>query len=272
MREYARRRLSEPFRAPTFQNSGSSTGHHRGSLRLAAPGGVVVCLAGLAMGGAFLPGDAHAACAVPPKTKADFHCIDEGFGVFTEETFEGNGRTCATCHRPETNYTVAPQDIRRLSSEERALVFANNVPGLENRTLVRELASFNTSGGRDARDPSTFDGDGDPATSDVLGSEGPIFRSAITLGGIELTTLMNPDVVVGFEGSPSVPRFCNNGVLFELDQLGWGATDRRARRAGTRTGMISFAVGRTTTTRTSMPTGRSVPSPTAPSRNTPRRA
>jgi hypothetical protein len=148
---------------------GSRTGRHGRSLRFAGQGGVAVCLSALAIGGVFLPGDAHAACAVPPETKADFHCIDEGFRVFTEETFEGNGRTCATCHRPETNYTIAPEDIKRLNRKERKLVFANNVPGLENRTLVRELASFNTSGGpeSDARDPSTFDNDGDPTTSDV---------------------------------------------------------------------------------------------------------
>jgi len=33
--------------------------------------------------------------------------IDEGFRVFTEETFEGNGRTCGTCHVLETQYTIA---------------------------------------------------------------------------------------------------------------------------------------------------------------------
>ena len=37
--------------------------------------------------------------------------IDEGFRVFTEETFEGNGRTCGTCHVPETQYTIGPDDI-----------------------------------------------------------------------------------------------------------------------------------------------------------------
>jgi hypothetical protein len=193
-------------------------------LRFAGQGGVAVCLSALAIGGVFQPGDAHAACAVPPETKADFHCIDEGFRVFTEETFEGNGRTCATCHRPETNYTIAPEDIKRLNRKERKLVFANNVPGLENRTLVRELASFNTSGGpeSDARDPSTFDNDGDPTTSDVPEPGDPVFRNAITLGAMERTSFMNPDVVVGFDGSPSVPPECNTGVTFQLAQIGWG--------------------------------------------------
>ena len=35
---------------------------------------------------------------LPPTSPRDFKCLDEGFRVFTEETFEGNGRTCATCH------------------------------------------------------------------------------------------------------------------------------------------------------------------------------
>jgi cytochrome c553 len=63
------------------------------------------------------------------QTLQDFEEIDEGFQIFTQETFEGNGRTCATCHVPEFMYTVGPDDIPRLSAAERARLFASNVPG-----------------------------------------------------------------------------------------------------------------------------------------------
>lgn len=98
--------------------------------------------------------------------------IDEGFRVFTEETFEGNGRTCGTCHVPETQYTIGPEDIRTMSGEALDLVLASNVPGLENPTLVEKLAIFNTGPG--------------VATEEF--PEGP-FRSPSQIGGIPATTL-----------------------------------------------------------------------------------
>ncbi|MGI9380190.1 MAG: hypothetical protein ACR2OW_11115, partial [Methyloligellaceae bacterium] len=66
-----------------------------------------------------------------PSTKADYECIDEGFRVFTKETFEGNGRTCATCHIPEENYNIFPSSIEKLSKKQKKLVFVPHVPGLE---------------------------------------------------------------------------------------------------------------------------------------------
>ena len=82
--------------------------------------------------------------------------IDEGFRLFTEETFDGNGRTCATCHIPEKNYNIGPGDIAAMRPSERELVLASNVPGLENPTLVLERALFNVEGG-DALHPELSD-------------------------------------------------------------------------------------------------------------------
>jgi cytochrome c peroxidase len=40
--------------------------------------------------------------------------IVEGFRLFTEETFGGNGRTCASCHPVENNFTIDAAFIRKL--------------------------------------------------------------------------------------------------------------------------------------------------------------
>lgn len=105
--------------------------------------------------------------------------IDEGFRLFTEETFDGNGRTCGTCHIPEKNYNIGPADIAALRPSERALVLASNVPGLENPTLVLERALFNVEGG-DALHPELSDPPGG-------GPGHPIFRGSMTVGPLALT-------------------------------------------------------------------------------------
>jgi hypothetical protein len=40
--------------------------------------------------------------------------IEEGRRLFLEETFDGNGRTCGTCHPPTNNFTIDPEFIRTL--------------------------------------------------------------------------------------------------------------------------------------------------------------
>lgn len=110
--------------------------------------------------------------------------IDEGFRLFTEETFDGNGRTCATCHIPERSYTISPRDLAELSPEQLDLVFARNVPGLENEALVQQLTLFNV---------------GPNAT------RGP-FRSSMAISGLALT-LGNSQTRLGWagDGSPIDP-------------------------------------------------------------------
>lgn len=53
-----------------------------------------------------------ASASAQPFTVEDFNLIDEGFRVFNEETFDGNGRTCGTCHLPEANYNIFRQQSR----------------------------------------------------------------------------------------------------------------------------------------------------------------
>jgi mono/diheme cytochrome c family protein len=152
-------------------------------------------------------------------TVAQAELIDEGFRVFTEETFDGNGRTCATCHVPSEGYNIYPATIEELNKRERALVFASNVPGLENIDLIETHALFNISGGPaplcPASNPECFD--------DADGHSGPIFRASMALQALDLTTKVDETVVAGgdFHGTPLLPPGCSTGVELELPQLGW---------------------------------------------------
>ena len=142
-----------------------------------------------------------------PSTLEEFNSIDRGFKLFTEETFEGNGRSCGTCHIPGRQYNINPDDIKRASWKDRKLIFATNVPGLENPTLVKKLALFNVEGG-DALHPEE-------------GEEGehPVFRGSMTVGPLALTTngppviadgviqlgFQNPKIGWAGNGSPGAP-------------------------------------------------------------------
>ena len=142
-----------------------------------------------------------------PTTLEEFNSIDRGFKLFTEETFEGNGRSCGTCHIPGRQYNINPEDIKRARGKDRKLIFATNVPGLENPTLVKKLALFNVEGG-DALNPE-------------IGEVGhhPVFRGSMTVGPLALTTngppviadgviqlgFQNPKIGWAGNGSPGAP-------------------------------------------------------------------
>ena len=142
-----------------------------------------------------------------PTTLEEFNAIDRGFTLFTDETFEGNGRSCGTCHIPGAQYNINPIDIKRASWKERKLIFATNVPGLENPTLVKKLALFNVEGG-DALNPELGDE-----------HEHPVFRGSMTVGPLALTTngppviadgiiqlgFQNPKIGWAGNGSPGAP-------------------------------------------------------------------
>lgn len=158
--------------------------------------------------------------------------IDQGFVVFTEETFEGNGRTCGTCHIPKEAYNIFPQSIKKLNKKEFDLLSVASVPGLENPELIRSNALFNISGGHGVC------GADDPGCWATITSheEGPVFRSTMGIFGLALTT--NPadheGPAVNFKGTPLLPPECSSGVQFPLPpdptidnvtamlpQLGW---------------------------------------------------
>jgi mono/diheme cytochrome c family protein len=82
-----------------------------------------------------------AACdAAPPDPQAAL--IAKGRDIFFNETFNGNGRTCGTCHREEKNFTLDPAFIATLPKND-ALFVAEFNPDLkqnfENPRLMREF-------------------------------------------------------------------------------------------------------------------------------------
>lgn len=68
--------------------------------------------------------------------------VERGRQIFTSETFNGNGRTCATCHPSANNFTLDPEYIARLPPSDPLFVAETNpaLAGLENPTLLRRFA------------------------------------------------------------------------------------------------------------------------------------
>jgi hypothetical protein len=68
--------------------------------------------------------------------------IAEGEELFFEETFNGNGRTCGTCHPMENNLTIDPEFIATLPPDDPLFVAEFNPKlktGFEIPELMREL-------------------------------------------------------------------------------------------------------------------------------------
>ena len=79
----------------------------------------------------------------PPDSYAqEKELIKKGRHIFFNETFDGNGRTCGTCHPAENNFTIDPAFIARLPDND-PLFVAEFIPALmenfENPTLMREF-------------------------------------------------------------------------------------------------------------------------------------
>src|SRR6266699_2110163 len=76
----------------------------------------------------------------PPEKKRNI--IERGRDIFFNETFNGNGRTCGTCHRAEDNFTIDPAFIATLPKDD-PLFVAEFIPALkenfENPALMREF-------------------------------------------------------------------------------------------------------------------------------------
>jgi len=82
-----------------------------------------------------------AACnSMPPDPESAL--IAKGRDIFFNETFNGNGRTCGSCHREERNFTIDPAFIATLPKND-ALFVAEFNPDLrqnfENPRLMREF-------------------------------------------------------------------------------------------------------------------------------------
>jgi hypothetical protein len=79
----------------------------------------------------------------PKKKPVDL--VEKGRFIFFNETFDGNGRTCGTCHPAENNFTIDPMFIASLPHDDPLFVAEFN-PDLEenfeNPRLMREFGLF----------------------------------------------------------------------------------------------------------------------------------
>ncbi len=88
---------------------------------------------------------------ITPSTVPNAELINEGRKLFFNETFNGNGRTCGTCHPANNNFTIDPEYIAKLPKND-PLFVAEYVPALsenfEKPELMRKLGLIleNTNG------------------------------------------------------------------------------------------------------------------------------
>jgi cytochrome c peroxidase len=68
--------------------------------------------------------------------------IKKGRNLFMKETFDGNGRTCASCHPPTNNFTLDVEFIERLPDDDPLFVaeFNPDLAKLEDPDLMRNFA------------------------------------------------------------------------------------------------------------------------------------
>lgn len=82
--------------------------------------------------------------------------VAQGRQIFHNETFNGNGRTCGTCHRADNNFTIDPNYIAALPNNDPLFVAETNpaLADLENTTLLRKYGLILTN--IDGPNVSTF--------------------------------------------------------------------------------------------------------------------
>ena len=93
------------------------------------------------------------ATGIMPQGYPDAERINEGRRIFFNETFDGNGRTCGTCHPATNNFTLDPKFIATLPASDPLFVAERPQPNplaehFENPRLMREvgLIKENTNG------------------------------------------------------------------------------------------------------------------------------
>ena len=85
---------------------------------------------------------AVAGCQVTPPAPPEVVLVREGERIFFNETFNGNGRTCGTCHRAEDNFALSPAFIATLDAGDALFVSETNpalAENFENANLIRAL-------------------------------------------------------------------------------------------------------------------------------------
>ena len=120
--------------------------------------------------------------------------LEEGRRLFKEETFNGNGRTCETCHRENNNFTIDPDFIATLSNDDPLFVAENN-PALQDLEIPEMMRRFGLI-------RVNADGFDQPA----------VLRSVQHLLGLSQTTALGVEEVI-FPGEPAQP----------VHETGWSA-------------------------------------------------
>jgi cytochrome c peroxidase len=87
--------------------------------------------------------DHTAVCAADPRVQLNLVSLNVcvGADLFFREPFDGNGRTCGTCHPASNNFTIDPAFIASLPASD-PLFIAEQVPalsGLEKPALMRSF-------------------------------------------------------------------------------------------------------------------------------------
>src|SRR5262245_9237127 len=73
------------------------------------------------------------ACQADPRVQSGVVSIDEcvGADIFFKENFNGNGRTCGTCHRIERNFAIDAPFIQRLPNSDPLFIAENHSDNLQ---------------------------------------------------------------------------------------------------------------------------------------------
>lgn len=111
-----------------------------------------VILCALAAGNIY-SSQVYSGIGVTPDDYPDAALINEGRRLFFNETFDGNGRTCGTCHAEDNNMTIDAKSISKLPADDPLFVAereGNNplAHGFERPELMRKLGLIleNTNG------------------------------------------------------------------------------------------------------------------------------
>ncbi len=78
----------------------------------------------------------------PPSTEPAQALIDKGERIFFRKTFNGNGRTCGTCHRAEDNFGLSPAFIATLPDDDPLFVAEFNPDLRENFEKPKLMREF----------------------------------------------------------------------------------------------------------------------------------
>ena len=141
---------------------------------------------------------------IPPPNNAMQALINAGRISFFNETFEGNGRTCGTCHREDQNFTIDAEFIATLPPND-PLFAAEFIPALsqnfENPVLMRNFGLIleNADGMDDL--PNKFVMRGVPHTLALLENT----LEPVANGGDGTTTPPNERTGWGGDGAPVSP-------------------------------------------------------------------